>query len=690
MPDINNLMPTTPDLNRERLEQLKALMPDLFTNDGRLDPEELKRLVAPESVSDSEKFEFRWFGKAAAKRRAFTPTTGTLQYDAARSVNPGAADGNMIIEGENLEVLKCLLSAYRERIKCIYIDPPYNTGKDFVYSDNYTEGRQAYWEQTGATEEGVKVETNPETSGRFHSNWLNMLYPRLLAARQLLRDDGVLLVSIDDNEYQNLKHLLDEAFGADNFIATLVWEKGRKNDAKLFSVGHEYLVVYAKSKAHLKDVKTVWREEKPGAKEIWEKYLELKKQHGDNFAEIENGLTIWFQSLPQKHPSKKLSRYRRVDKFGPWRDRDISWPGGGGPRYDVLHERTKEPCKVPERGWGFATFEEMQRQIKLGLVVFRDDHTEPPFRKAHLKPVPEELDAELVDENYFEEEDEGFAVQVRGSYFYKQSQVAVKLVRDLLGAKIFQNPKDHEEIAKLLYYVTTADKEALFLDFFAGSGTTSQAVMELNREDGGNRKFILVQLPELTDSKSEAFKAGYKRISDITIERNKRVIARIEQEQAKAESGQQDIFAGERKPYRPGFKVYRMVKSHFPRVEFQPDPDKSAAENLAAFKRYISEKETQLYSLFNEPDIFDEVMLKNGFMLHYSRTRRAEFTANTVYHVSDGRKEALVCLDTLLKDETISRLKDERDRLFICLECAVDTTKKWNLKHLLGDKLVAF
>jgi adenine-specific DNA-methyltransferase len=333
MPDLNDLMPTTPDLNRERLEQLKRLMPDLFNADGRLDPEELKRVVDPGSVPESERFEFRWFGKADAKRRAFTPTTAALQYDDTRSVNPEVADGNMIIEGENLEALKCLLAAYREKIKCIYIDPPYNTGNDFVYSDNYSEQRKAYWEQTGVTEEGIKVDTNSESDGRYHSNWLNMMYPRLLAARQLLREDGIILISIDDHEYQNLKHLMDETFGKVNYIATLIWEKGRKNDAKLFSVGHEYLVVYAKSKYCLKEEKAVWREEKPGAKEIWGKYLELKQQHGDNFDEIENGLTLWFKKLPKKHPSKKLSRYRRVDKFGPWRDRDISWPGGGGPRW---------------------------------------------------------------------------------------------------------------------------------------------------------------------------------------------------------------------------------------------------------------------------------------------------------------------------------------------------------------------
>jgi adenine-specific DNA-methyltransferase len=263
----------------------------------------------------------------------------------------------------------------------------------------------------------------------------------------------------------------------------------------------------------------------------------------------------------------------------------------------------------------------------------------------------------------------------------------VKFLRELMGGKLFQNPKDPDEISKIINYVTSSDKEATILDFFAGSGTTGQAVMDLNKEDGGNRKFVLVQLPELTDEKSEAYKAGYKKISDITIERNKRVIARIEQEQA--EKQQQGLFEQEQEPYKPGFKIYRLVKSHFPRVEFQPDPDKTSDENIALLRQYIVDKEATLYSLFNEADIFDEVMLKNGFQLSYSREPVTEFTANSVYHVNDGHKSALVCLDAELQDATVVALNG-RDEIFICLERAVDTTKKWNLKHQLGEKLVAF
>lgn len=258
-------------------------------------------------------------------------------------------------------------------------------------------------------------------------------------------------------------------------------------------------------------------------------------------------------------------------------------------------------------------------------------------------------------------------------------------IRDIFGAQIFDFPKPSKLIR--LFVEQAVVEDDIVLDFFSGSGPTGQAVMDLNKEDNGNRKFILVQIPELTDEKSEACKAGYKKISDITIERNKRVIARIAQEQA--EKQQQGLFEQGQEPYQPGFKVYRLVKSHFPRVEFQPDPEKTTEENIALLRQYIADKEATLYSLFNEADIFDEVMLKNGFQLHFTREPVTEFTANSVYRVTDGHKTALVCLDAELNDTTVAALNG-RDEIFICLERAVNTTKKWNLKHQLGEKLVAF
>ena len=235
----------SPNLLQERLTRLKTDFPDLFTNEGQLNPTELLRLTGQPG---REHFDFSWAGKSNAKRKAFTPTTAALRYDETRSVNPDKAGGNTIIEGENLEVLKLLLCAYRGQVKCIYIDPPYNTGNDFVYKDNFKEGERAYWEQTGVTQDGVKMSTNTKSDGRFHSNWLNMIYPRLLVARQLLREDGVIFVSIDDNEVTHLRKVMDEVFGEECFVGTFVWKR-RASTAmaeKQVSIDHEYVISYCK------------------------------------------------------------------------------------------------------------------------------------------------------------------------------------------------------------------------------------------------------------------------------------------------------------------------------------------------------------------------------------------------------------------------------------------------------------
>ena len=400
---------------------------------------------------------------------------------------------NLIIHGDNLKALKALIPLYAGKVQCIYIDPPYNTGNEgWVYNDNVNSPMLQDWL-------GKVVDSDDLTR---HDKWLCMMMPRLKLLRELLADDGVMLISIDDHEAHHLRSLMDEIFFEDNFIAQLVWEKGRKNDAKFFSVGHEYMLVYAKSLSRLKEQGAVWREPKPGALDLWEKYCELRGTSGDDYAGIESELSDWFKALPAKHPAKKLSRYRHIDQWGPWRDRDISWPGGGGPRYDVIHPVTKKPCKVPERGWGFATSTAMKRQIDLGLAVFRADDTEPPFRKAHLRPISDELadEEEFEDETADTENDVG--MQVMPSVIYKQSQVTIKYFRQLMGSLKFENPKDHEILARIIRYVTGGDKEAVILDSFAGSGTTAHAVLALNAQDRGNRRFILIECEDYASTKT--------------------------------------------------------------------------------------------------------------------------------------------------------------------------------------------
>lgn len=605
------------DIVTGNIEQLKALFPELITEskDGvAINVDVLKALVGDKTVTDTEeKYGLNWHGKRRARQIALTPSNGTLRPCPEDSLDWDTTQ-NLMIEGDNLEVLKLLQKSYAGKIKLIYIDPPYNTGKDFVYPDNFQDNIKNYLELTGQVEGGAKISSNTESSGRFHTDWLNMMYPRLKLARGLLRDDGVIMMSIDDHEIENLRRLCGEVFGEENFIACMIWEKGRKNDAKLVSVGHEYLLVYAKSLARLREIKVLWREEKPGAREIWEQYLILRGKHGNNDRAIEADLQGWFSSLDKKHPAKKWSRYKRVDANGPWRDRDISWPGGGGPRYDVPHPKNTLPCKVPERGWIYANPDEMQRQIKLGLVEFRDDHTEPPFRKAHIRPIPAEVEAEELlelDTDDADEEDiadsdaqeteEEFATQVRGSYFYKQSQVAVKYLRKLLGAKVFNNPKDHFELSRLFDYATANDKSAIVMDFFAGSGSSAHSVMDLNLADGGNRRYLIVQLPEQLDPSAKDQKASAKycdmlgkprTIAELTKERLRRVAKKIK--------GENPMFAGD-----TGFRVFKLDTSNI--RAWNPDRD-NLEQTLLDHEEHILPGRT-------EADVVYELLLKLGLDL---------------------------------------------------------------------------
>jgi len=310
---------TTPDVAADQVARLREIFPECVT-EGRIDFERLRATLGDlDALAGEETYSFTWAGRADAFRAVQTPSAASLRPAPEESVNWDTTQ-HLFIEGENLEVLKLLYKAYYGRVKMIYIDPPYNTGNDFIYRDDYRQPRRAYLEKTGQVDaEGNVLTSNPEASGRYHSDWLTMMYPRLFLARQLLREDGVIFVSIDDHEVHNLRLLMNEIFGEENFVAQLTWEKGRKNDAKLFSVGHEYLVVYARSRATLRELGTVWREPKPGAKEIWEEYCRLREMHGDDDEAVEKDLREWYARLPKTHPSKALSGF-----LGKW------------PRYGII------------------------------------------------------------------------------------------------------------------------------------------------------------------------------------------------------------------------------------------------------------------------------------------------------------------------------------------------------------------
>ena len=632
-PDHNPLdAVSSPDINAERLAALKRVLPDIFTNEGRLDVDELAKIVDPALVAGTERYDFRWYGKTASKRQAFTPSRAALVYDKDRSFHPEKAGGNMIIEGENLEVLKLLNCAYRERIKCIYIDPPYNTGKDFVYSDRFAEGEKPYWEQTGVTERGIKVDTNSDSDGRFHSNWLSMMHSRLLAARYLLRSDGLVFVSIDDTEVCNLRRLMDDVFGNECFLAQLVW-KNKYNAGALtkgFSSVHEYILCYSRSE--------ILNLTQPLSDEDVEQY----KGRDDKYP-VRGGYVTQPLATSSKDPRPNLVYPLKIDGREIWPDRQWIW------------ERTKS-----------------EQALANDEVVLNETNGKVSVRvKQYLK-----------DENGNVREKKPVSILI-GPF----NQEGTKETAELLENGVFSFPKP-VQLVRQLFSLTVNDKkdhDGVYLDFFAGSGTTAQAVMDLNRSDGGNRRFIMVQLPERTLEDSAAHKAGFKKISDITIERTKRVIERIQKEA-------EGYLPGDPKRQFAdslGFKVFKLSKSSFPRVDFIPDPEQTEAGNIEMLRAYIAEKESTFHMPWERDTVIDEVLLKSGFMLDYTLAPRPEFTGNTVFLARDAHKESLICLDLTIAPATVDHFEQHRDHFFICLETALDTTKKWNLKHHLGDKLRA-
>jgi adenine-specific DNA-methyltransferase len=491
------------------------------------------------------------------------------------------------------------------------------------------------------------------------------------------QEDGVLLCSIDDAELENARRALTEVFGEENFVACLVWEKSRKNDAKFFSVGHEYVLVFAKSIDELKSAGIVWREQKPGAKEIWDHYLSLRQRHGSSDRKIEADLQVWFQSLPKTHPSRKWARYRRVDANGPWRDDNISWPGGDGPTYDLLHPKTGKACKVPDRGWVYATQETMLAKVALGIVEFRDDHTEPPIRKSHLRPIPDELLDVIDDEEETEvpDDDVELATQVRGSYFYKQSQVTAKYHRKLLGGKLFDNPKDHEEIRRLIEYVMGLGTNDIVLDFFSGSGSTAEAVYQLNAASGTEHRFILCQLPEPCNpaekSGKAALKAGLATIADITKERVRRVIKKLDVEDA----GKLDL-DGKAKQDR-GFRVFKLAESNL------LGWDGSASKDAAALEKQLEMHIDYLRQGRTDQDLLYELLLKSGYKLT-DKVVAKTLAGKTVYDIADGG--LMICLDRALTLELIRAMADEKPTNVVCLDAGFDKNDQLKANAVLTFK----
>ncbi|MBN1500175.1 MAG: site-specific DNA-methyltransferase, partial [Spirochaetes bacterium] len=611
-----------------------------FTVEGKLNPEELKKIIDPDLVKETERFEFKWFGKSEAKRNAFTPSKATLVYDEERSVNPEYADGNMIIEGENLESLKCLLSAYREQVKCIYIDPPYNTGKDFVYSDKWNESIETYWEHIGITSEGIRVDSNGETNGRFHSNWLNLIFSRLLIARQLLCDTGIIFISIDSNEVHHLRKVCDEVFGETNFIGCISRSTGTPTGGGFEILVNEidYLLVYSKSElVKIKGLpfnendEVIYDQEDENGKYLTRP---LRRTGGEDRRE----------DRPSMFFEVEAPNGDKIVPLGPT-GYESRWICGKDKYKELLDNKLIEWKKVKKNG---------DEKWQVYQKFYLDGRTKQP--------------SNLWDD-------------------LEGNKKATRDIRDLFDTKkVFDSPKPVDLIRRIIQLVPFENSD-IILDFFAGSGTTAHACLNVNKADGVQRRFVLIQVPEKISEEKEAYQAGFNKISDITIERNKRVIQKIEKEESEK---QPDLLTQDKPSFITGFKVYKLAKSNFPRIDFAPDPVKTEEENLALLNKYIEEKEAMFLAMIDEKNIFDEVLLKNGFMLNYFKTQEVSFSKNNVFRIKDNFKECLICMDMTIEKQTLKDLEAHKESIFICLERSLDTTMKWNLKHLLGEKLIVF
>lgn len=627
----------------ENFKKLAALFPNAVTEaidetTGKvvraIDKDVLTQEIACKVVEGAEeRYQFTWPDKKKSALLANAPINKTLRPCKEESVDFDTTE-NLYIEGDNLEVLKLLQETYLGKIKMIYIDPPYNTGNDFVYSDDFAESVDEYLAGSGQfDEDGMRLVQNTESNGRFHTDWLNMIYPRLKLARDLLTEDGAIFISIDENEVNTLKTVCDEVFGAGNFVAELIWSAGRKNDSKHISVSHEYILCYFRSYQYISDNKIVWRERKQGLDDIYAKYESLKKQFGTDYEAIEKSLKAWYKELPDGHPAKDHAHYSRVDAKGIFFADNISWPGGGGPKYNVLHPITHKAVKIPSRGW-LTNEKTMKEWISEGRVQFGADENSVPTLKSYLK------DREL---------------SVPYSVFYKDGRAASKRLADLLGDKVFENPKDEEIIQRMIQFCGLEDGD-IVLDFFSGSATTAHALFLANLEQKKSRKFILVQMPELIDTKKAASEKSSKvaqnaiklldsihkphNICEIGKERIRRAAKKLKEEHPDAR-------------FDSGFRVLKCDSSNMKDVYYSPD--EYEASLLSSLEDNIKEDRTP-------EDLLFQVMLDLGVLLS-SQIEETVIAGRRVFRVEDNYLVA--CFDDAVTEDVITAIAKQKPYYFV-------------------------
>lgn len=584
------------NIAEEKRQELLRLFPEIQTEGGKVDFERLKLVLGEMVDVGKERYGMNWPGKAECFKTIEAPSMGTLRPCPQESVNFNTTE-NLIIEGDNLEALRLLQKTYLGKVKMIYIDPPYNTGNDFIYPDNFSESLQTYLEYSGQVDaEGRKFGTNTDADGRFHSKWLNMMYPRLYLAKNLLREDGVIFITIDNQEVENLKKVCHELFGEENFVSIIVWQKkvSPANDAKWFSSDHDYILVYARNKE-------VWRPNGLDRNEAQTAYY--KNPDNDSRGDW-NSATY----------TCNKSRVERPNLYYP-----ITNPFTG-----------KEVWPKETAVWKYAKDISLRHQKEKRLYWGVEGNAQFPRIKLFLS----EMD-KVVPRSVWGYADVG------------HTQEATKELRTLMGDTGFDTPKPSRLVRRMLEVSGNDDDDSIVLDFFAGSGTTAHAVLELNKLDGGNRKFILVQLPEPTG------REDYPSIADITKERVRWVIKKLNDEESGTldldDTGKQDR----------GFRVFKLAESNFKTWNADAPHDvKQLKQQLDLHIEHIRKDRTT-------EDILYEILLKSGFPIT-SQVETLTLAEKTVYSLVGGA--LLICLEQNLTLELIRAMADLQPTRVVCLD----------------------
>lgn len=623
---MDKLKMQTTNVVDENIKRIGELFPNCLTErldeNGRpevaIDFDQLRQELSKDIVEGpEERYQFTWPDKRNAIRLANAPTTDTLRPCREESVDFDNTQ-NLYIEGDNLEVLKLLRENYLGKVKMIYIDPPYNTGNDFVYNDDFAQTTGDYIHNSGQEDaEGNRLVANTESNGRFHTDWLNMIYPRLKVAKDLLSDDGVIFISIDDNEQKNLKNICDEVFGEVNFLGHLtiiVKPEGRRYGA--FAKCHEFCLVYSKD---------------------------------SNFA-ITNEISVEGASYQYYDEdggfNLKGLRNRNVKSFNSFNRPNLRYP---------FFANVQQPDK---NGLFPVTTIENKEFIKIEASVIDGLKSVWRWGKETAELKKDQLVAyKGPDGNYRIFQKERKLTQTAKTLWNETkfiSNKGTKEVADILGKSIFDFPKSVAFVKQVIQIGT--EEDSLILDFFSGSATTAHAVMQLNAEDGGNRKFIMVQLPEATDEKSEAYKAGYKNICEIGKERIRRAGKKILEEQKAKQGG---LFSGEQKKLDVGFRVLKLDSSNMQDVYYSPE---EFNEKLL-FEDNIKPDRT-------EEDLLFQAMIELGIELS-AKIEKQEIAGKTVWNVANGY--LMACFDKEVNETAIKAIAKQHPYYFVLRDASLAT-----------------